>query len=172
MDLRLFKEILSIDSTSGKERELSDFLAERLKAPSVERFDVGDGTQNLLLSWGTPKVVFCGTFMNKARLQVGNGKLTILEEGNRKKFVEHVKQITFSGRFSGENQTVLYITERAVFKLINKKVTLIEIAPGVDLEKDILANMDFRPEIAEDLKLMDPGIFTEEWGGLGKYIEE
>lgn len=120
----------------------------------------------------TPKVVFCGTFMNKANLKVGDGKLEIVEEGNRRKFVEHVKQITFAGKYAGEDQTVLYITERAVFQLINKKVTLIEIAPGVDLEKDILANMDFRPEISPDLKLMDPDIFKEHWGGLGKYIEK
>ena len=119
------------------------------------------------ITQATPKVVFCGTFMNKAELQVGGGKLEILKEGNRRKFVNHVKQITFSGKYAGENQTVLYITERAVFQLIDKKVTLIEIAPGIDLEKD----MDFRPEISKDLKLMDPGIFEEHWGGLGKYID-
>ena len=123
------------------------------------------------ITQATPKVVFCGTFMNKAKVKVGDGKLEIIEEGNRRKFVDHVKQITFAGKYAGENQTVLYITERAVFQLINKKVTLIEIAPGVDLEKDILANMDFRPEISPDLKLMDAGIFEEKWGGLGKYIE-
>ncbi len=123
------------------------------------------------ITQATPKVVFCGTFMNKAKVKVGDGKLEIIEEGNRRKFVNNVKQITFAGKYAGENQTVLYITERAVFQLINKKVTLIEIAPGVDLEKDILANMDFRPEISPDLKLMDAGIFEEKWGGLGKYIE-
>lgn len=124
------------------------------------------------ITQATPKVVFCGTFMNKAVLKVGDGKLEIIQEGNRRKFVNHVKQITFSGKYAGENQTVLYITERAVFQLIDKKVTLIEIAPGMDLEKDILANMDFRPEISKDLKTMDPGIFEEHWGGLGKYIDK
>ena len=124
------------------------------------------------ITQATPKVVFCGTFMNKAVLKVGDGKLEIIQEGNRRKFVNHVKQITFSGKYAGENQTVLYITERAVFQLIDKKVTLIEIAPGMDLEKDILANMDFRPEISADLKLMDAGIFQETWGGLGKYIDK
>ena len=59
MDLELFKEILSIDSTSGHERALSELLASRLEAPSVQRFEVGDGTENLLLSWGEPSVVFC-----------------------------------------------------------------------------------------------------------------
>jgi len=66
---------------------------------------------------------------------------------------------------------VLYVTERCVFKLIDGKMTVTEIAPGVDLEKDILAHMDFVPAVAEDLKLMDPGIFQETWGGLGKYFE-
>jgi len=59
MDLQLFKEILSIDSTSGKERALSEFLAGRLSAEWLERTEVGDGTENLLFGWGTPKVVFC-----------------------------------------------------------------------------------------------------------------
>ena len=50
-------------------------------------------------------------------------------------------------------------------------MTIIEIAPGIDLEKDILAQMDFKPEIAKDLKLMDEGMFCEKWGGLGKYFD-
>ncbi|MBR6002493.1 MAG: M20/M25/M40 family metallo-hydrolase [Bacteroidales bacterium] len=59
MDLELFKEILSVDSTSGRERALSELLASRLEAPALERFEVGDGTENLLFSWGEPSVVFC-----------------------------------------------------------------------------------------------------------------
>ena len=59
MNWKLFWDILSIDSTSGRERTLSDWLLEHLEAPSKQAFDVGDGTQNLLLSWGTPRVVFC-----------------------------------------------------------------------------------------------------------------
>ena len=56
-------------------------------------------------------------------------------------------------------------------KIIDGKMTIIEIAPGIDLEKDVLAQMDFKPEIAKDLKLMDEGIFCEKWGGLGKYFD-
>ncbi len=123
------------------------------------------------ITHATPKVIFCGTFMGKAKLKVGDGKLEILEEGTIKKFVKHVKQITFSGQYANPNQTVLYITERAVFKLIDKKVTLIEIAPGIDLEKDVLAHMDFRPEISPDLKTMDPALFCEQWGKLGEVFE-
>ena len=75
-------------------------------------------------------------------------------------------QITFAGKYVRPGQEVVYVTERCVFKLIDGKVTLVEIAPGVDLEKDILANMDFTPAIAEDLKVMDEGMFKETWGNL------
>lgn len=118
----------------------------------------------------TPKVIFAGTLMGKAKLQVGDGKLTVLEEGTIRKFVQKVGQITFAGQYAPEHQEVLYVTERAVFKLIDHKLTLIEIAPGIDLEKDVLAAMDFRPAISPDLKIMDPGIFRPVWGGLGQYL--
>ena len=86
--------------------------------------------------------------------------------------MKKVKQITFAGQYAEKGQTVLYITERAVFELRDGKVTLIEIAPGMDLEKDILANMDFKPEISPDLKLMDPSIFMETWGNLASTFEK
>ena len=123
------------------------------------------------ITGATPKVVFCGTFMGKARLEVGDGKLVIRKEGTIRKFLKNVEQITFSGKYAKPDQTILYVTERGVFRLIDGKMTLEEIAPGIDLEKDILAQMDFMPEISKDLKTMDPGIFCETWGGLGKYIE-
>ena len=59
IDYALFEDILGFDSTSGKERPLAEFLAKRLKAPKVETFEVGDGTLNLLFSWGVPRVVYC-----------------------------------------------------------------------------------------------------------------
>lgn len=118
----------------------------------------------------TPKVIFCGTFMGKAELEIGDGKLVIKKEGTIRKFLNKVEQITFSGKYAKPGQTILYVTERAVFRLIDGKITLVEIAPGIDLQNDILDRMDFKPEIAEDLKLMDPGIFHESWGGLGKYL--
>lgn len=124
------------------------------------------------ISSTTPKVIFAGTLMGKAKVKVGGGKLEILEEGTIRKFVDKVGQITFSGQYAPEDQEVLYITERAVFKLIDHKMTLIEIAPGIDLEKDVLANMGFRPEISPELKTMDPTIFQETWGGLSEYIKE
>ena len=114
----------------------------------------------------TKNVIFCGTFMAKGKYKIGDGKITIVEEGKIRKFVKQVEQVTFSAEKAPKDQNVFYITERCVFKLINGRLTLIEIAPGIDLEKDILANMDFRPEIAEDLKLMDESMFRENWGGL------
>ncbi len=118
----------------------------------------------------TKKVIFAGTLMGKAKLKVGDGKLEILEEGTIQKFVEKVGQITFAGQYAPGDQEVFYVTERAVFKLIDHKMTLIEIAPGIDLQKDVLDRLGFKPEISPDLKLMDAEIFKENWGGLGKYI--
>ncbi len=115
----------------------------------------------------TPKVVFAGTLVGKAKVKVGGGRLEILEEGTICKFVDQVGQITFSGKYAPDTQEVLYVTERAVFKLINHELTLTEIAPGIDLERDVLAQMGFRPAISPDLKTMDPALFQEHWGKLG-----
>ena len=77
-----------------------------------------------------------------------------------KKFINNVEQITYSGDFGRKfDQEVLYVTERAVFRLSEKGIVLIEIAPGIDLKKDVLELMDFTPEISDDLKLMDSRIF-------------
>lgn len=119
----------------------------------------------------TKTVIFAGTLMGKANLKVGDGRLEILEEGTIQKFVDEVGQITFSGKYAPDDQKVLYITERAVFELIDHKLTLTEIAPGIDLERDVLAHMGFEPQVSPDLKLMDEEIFHETWGGLGKYIK-
>lgn len=114
------------------------------------------------------KVVFCGTFMaGGLEVEVKDNKLVIVQEGKARKFVSMVEQISFSGIYAAEKgQDVLYITERAVFKLTKEGPELIEIAPGVDLEKDILAKMDFKPVISKDLKEMDACIFNEGLMGL------
>lgn len=118
----------------------------------------------------TPVVIYCGTFTSKGlKLDIKDGKLNILQDGSIMKFKNKVEQVTFSAEFAKEqNQKVLYITERCVFELRPKGLTLTEIAPGVDLKKDILGHMEFEPLIAEDLKLMDERLFQDEKMGLVK----
>lgn len=109
------------------------------------------------------EVFFTGTFVaGKSDIEVKDGKLKINTDGTIQKFIDHVQQITFSGEQALiSKQRVLYITERAVFKLTQAGLELIEIAPGIDLEKDILAKMSFKPIISKNLKLMDERIFQE-----------
>ena len=110
----------------------------------------------------TAKIVaFCGTFTaGGLELKTGDSHLHIVQEGKHRKFVKNVEHITFSGEYAEEiGQKVLYITERAVFELREGRLVLTEVAPGVDLEKDILAQMEFTPEVAEDLRDIDGRIF-------------
>lgn len=120
------------------------------------------------ISQNTKKVYFVGTFTaGGLKEEVKGGKLTILQEGKSKKFKKQVQQITFSGDYARESgQEITFITERAVLKLTEKGIMLTEIAPGVDLQKDILDQMEFEPLIAEDLKLMDAAIFHDETMGF------
>ena len=87
-------------------------------------------------------------------------KVSIEQEGKEAKFVGTVNQITFNGKLAAERgQDVVFITERCVFRLTGEGVTLIEIAPGIDLEKDILSQMGFKPVVSKDLKVMDERIY-------------
>lgn len=114
------------------------------------------------------KLVYCGTFTaGGLNLNIHDKKLVIEKEGEIKKFINKVEQITFNGKYASElEQKVLYITERAVLELRKEGLVLTEIAPGMDLQKDILDNMDFKPIIAKDLKLMDERIFDHGLMGL------
>ena len=95
---------------------------------------------------------------------------TLLAGGKVKKAVQQVKQISFSANYARkQKQEVLYITERAVFRLGEQGVELIEKAPNVDLEKDILAQMDFRPVISPKLKTMSSKLFREEVMGCFRH---
>jgi propionate CoA-transferase len=120
------------------------------------------------ISQNTKKACFLGTFKaGGLQIHVADGKLEILQEGKITKFKKNVDEITFSAEYAIETgQNVLYITERAVFKAEKDGMTLIEIAPGINLERDILAHMDFKPQISPELKLMDERIFREEKMGL------
>ncbi len=120
------------------------------------------------ISQNAKKVVFVGTFTaGHLAVAVADGALKILEEGETIKFVENVEHRTFSGEYASKRgQPVLYITERCVFRLIGSGLELIEIAPGIDLGRDILGQMAFRPAIAPDLKTMDPRIFHDAPMGL------
>lgn len=113
------------------------------------------------ITQSTKKVVFCGTFTaNGSVYETGDGTLKIVKEGKIRKLVKKVEHITFSGDYGRTSgQKILYVTERAVFELRPEGVTLTEIAPGIDLETDILAKMDFKPLISPELKLMDSRIF-------------
>jgi propionate CoA-transferase len=112
------------------------------------------------ISQNSKKMVFVGTFTaGGTRVAVDDGKLRIVKEGGVKKFVNDVEQVTFSGKTARMNNLdVLFVTERCVFTLTGEGVELTEIAPGVDLEKDILAYMDFKP-IVKNPKTMDERIF-------------
>jgi propionate CoA-transferase len=119
------------------------------------------------------KVVFCGMFTMGSEEVVENGKLRITKEGTGKKFIERVEQITFSGEFAQRKKyPVLFVTERGVFKLENKELILTEIAPGVDLQRDILGMMEFKPRISPNLASMDETIFLPKWGRLKESLEK
>jgi propionate CoA-transferase len=116
------------------------------------------------ISQSAKSLVLVGTFTaGKPVFVIENGKLHIRREGRSRKFVDEVEQRTFSGAYAVANgQSVLYITERCTFKLTKDGLELIEIAPGVNLERDILAHMDFRPLIKQSPRLMDSRIFRPE----------
>lgn len=113
------------------------------------------------ISQTSKKIVFCTYFRAKDfQATVDAAGLHIVKEGKVAKFVSDVEQITFNGRYASERkQEVVIITERCVFRLQKEGVVLSEIAPGVDLEKDILEQMNFKPVISKDLKYMDQRIF-------------
>jgi acyl CoA:acetate/3-ketoacid CoA transferase len=108
------------------------------------------------------KVVFCGTFdAQGARLEWSQGRLIVVQPGRVRKFVDRVERITFAASYARRTgQEVLYITERAVFRLVADGLELIEVAPGIEVERDIVPYMDFRPLIAS-VATMPESVFAE-----------
>jgi len=108
-------------------------------------------------------VVFCSTFTAKGLVvKIENNKLEIVQEGKVKKLVNNVNQISYNGRLAlKQNQKMHFVTERAVFELTPEGLELIEIAPGIDLKKDILEHMEFSPIVSKNLKIMDIELFKE-----------
>ncbi|MCO6058730.1 acyl CoA:acetate/3-ketoacid CoA transferase [Pseudomonas sp. MOB-449] len=123
------------------------------------------------ISQNAKAVVFVGTFSAGAQdIRIEDGALRIVQDGEVRKFVSQVEHRTFAGRLAAESgKPVLYVTERCVFRLTIEGLELIEIAPGVELERDILARMDFRPIVREP-KLMDARLFREARIGLCELI--
>jgi propionate CoA-transferase len=118
------------------------------------------------ISQNARAVYFLGTFASRARIAIENGNLRILDPG-KSKFVGRASQVTFSGEYArSRKQTVYYITERCVFRLTEAGLELVEIAPGVVLDRDILSQMAFRPTIPDNIRSMDARIFVEEKMGL------
>ena len=124
------------------------------------------------ISQNAKTVVLVGTFTAcDLDVSLQDGRLQIRSEGSTRKFVQAVEHRTFSGREACKRgQRVLYVTERCVFQLKpdgnQGSLELIEIAPGIDLERDVLAHMDFMPAISPHLRLMDAALFAEEPVGL------
>jgi propionate CoA-transferase len=119
------------------------------------------------ISQSAKAVVFLGTFMaGPLQVRLQHGRLAIVREGSVAKFVDTVEHRTFSGDAARHRgQSVLYVTERCVFRLVGGGLELIEVAPGIDIDRDILAHMQFAP-IVRDPGPMDPSIFVDQPLGL------
>ncbi len=119
------------------------------------------------ISQNARKVVFVGTFTCQGlEIAVVDGRLRVVREGTARKFVRGVEQVTFNGAIAAASgQEVYYVTERCIFRLTRDGLELIEYAPGIDVERDILTHMDF-PPIIRNVVTMDWRIFRPEPMGL------
>jgi propionate CoA-transferase len=126
------------------------------------------------ISQNARKLIFVGTFTaGGLQVEVGSGRLSILQEGRSAKFIEAVEHVTFSGRLAADSrQPVLFVTERCVFRLGADGLELVEVAPGLDVERDILANMAFPPIVRGEPRAMDARLFRPEPMGLDETLLE
>ncbi|MGH2369541.1 MAG: 3-oxoacid CoA-transferase, partial [Chloroflexota bacterium] len=113
------------------------------------------------ISQGAKRVVFCGTFTaGGLAITTGDGRLVIRSEGRHGKFVERVREVTYSGAYArARGQEVTVVTERAVFRFTADGLRLLEVAPGIDPERDVVAGMGFRPTGVSDARPMDAELF-------------
>jgi propionate CoA-transferase len=123
------------------------------------------------ISQNARSMVFAGTFTaGGLRVAVEDGQLKILQEGRVRKFIKQVQQVSFSGEYSAaRGQPVYFITERCVFRRGRRGLVLTEVAPGIDIERDILAHMDFRPVILDPVTMLSC-IFHDEPMGLEEHL--
>lgn len=115
-----------------------------------------------VIAGGSPRIYFAGAFTaGDSDVGVDHGRLKITRDGEVRKFVDSVYKNFFSGRQALKfGKEVLYVTERAVFRLTSRGLTLEEVAPGADIDRDVLGKMEFRPMIAGDVKTMDVALFS------------
>lgn len=124
------------------------------------------------ISQNAKRMVYCGSFAVKSEQNLTEDGISVTNPGKFKKFVKSVQQISFSGQYALERkQEVLYVTERAVFKLTKKGLELIEIAPGIDLQKDVLDMMEFEPVISPKLKTIPQKVYANGLLGLAGEFE-
>jgi propionate CoA-transferase len=116
------------------------------------------------ISQNAKKVIFNGTFTaGGLEVECANGELRIVQEGKHNKFIERIEQISYNAAFAEkEGRTAIFVTERAVLQAVDGALEVIEIAPGIDLERDVLGRMAFRPRVSPELKLMDRRLFWPE----------
>jgi propionate CoA-transferase len=126
-----------------------------------DRFAGAGGFINI--SQNARKLIFVGTFKAKGlNIECADGKMKIAREGAMMKFIDQVEQVTYNGRYGAEQgRTVLYVTERCVFRLTPEGLELAEVAPGLDIQKDIIDQMAFEPIVTAP-KLMDAALFFPE----------
>jgi acyl CoA:acetate/3-ketoacid CoA transferase len=117
-----------------------------------------------VIAGGAPRTYFAGAFSaGQAKIDIVNGKLQIVEDGAIQKFVEKVFRVVFSGHQAIKyGHEILYVTERAVFRLVKEGVILEEVAPGIDIDKDIISKMSFVPIHGSSVQQMDERLFNDE----------
>jgi acyl CoA:acetate/3-ketoacid CoA transferase len=116
-----------------------------------------------VIAGGVPQIYFAGSFMGgKSEISVSDSRIRILHDGTIAKFIETVFKVVFSGHQAIKyGQEIMYVTERAVFRLTEKGLVLEEIAPGLDLQGDIISKMSFTPILGRSITKMDQRIFND-----------